>query len=164
VTHIVWETKASHGNDTIAADFAFFRFLEASAVDRREIGGFTIAKMIAPVNAPSGNEVLLIDCSDPARNGELTLERVTPKAGGWNPDALPEVRPVTGIDEAAHRAELLLVRAPGRGCYTPSAADGWVDVARRKGDALWIKKRDPLSVDPTCPVLQTAGTGTGTGR
>jgi hypothetical protein len=162
VTHIVWENKTSHGNDTIAGDFAFFRFLEASTANRHEVGGFTVAKMVPPSEVVTGvDAVLVVDCADPAQNGELALQSLSPANGAWNPDALSAARRVASPVESARQAGFLLARSFERGCFAPHAEDGWIEAAHRKGDALWLKKR-PSAPPPA--VIQTAGTGTGAGR
>ncbi|HEY3594991.1 MAG TPA: hypothetical protein VGL13_14000 [Polyangiaceae bacterium] len=145
VTHVVWESKTSHGNDTVAGDLAFFRFVEAAAVDRREVQGFTVARMVAPAASSANGAVLSVDCGSPERSGMLTLETMFPVGSSWEPDALAVASPVGSVDDAAGKVELLSIRSPERRCFQPSARDGWAEVARRKGYSLWVRGRAPIA-------------------
>jgi hypothetical protein len=159
VTHVVWETKASHANDTWASDFAFFRFVEAAVIERHAVGPFTVGRMIQPddvsLASPVSDSVLLVDCAAHERSGELTLEQMARPNEPWDSDALPEPKSVDDLDAAWERAGFALVRSADQKCASPRADRGWVEAARRGGDALWVR---------LAARAQTAGAGTGAGR
>jgi len=137
VTHVIWQTKTSHGKDSVSGDLAFFRFLAAATSERRDIRGYTVAKMVRPSRAATSNDVVLvIDCSS-GQSGETTLQEMLQPKDEWDPDALPPLHPVADRAAAAARADFLLLRAAARGCYAPPA-DRFAEAARRNDDALFI--------------------------
>jgi hypothetical protein len=142
VTHVIWQTRTSHGKDTLSGDLAFFRFLAAATSERREVRGYTVAKMVRPSSASTmANVVLVIDCSS-GQSGEVTLEEMSQPTQAWDPDALPPLHPVIERALAAARADFLLLRSAALGCYAP-APERFTEAARRKDDALFVRSPPP---------------------
>jgi hypothetical protein len=70
VTHVLWQTNTSHGQSSLAADLAFFRFATQFTRDRQSIGQFTVARIAGSTTSMSSPDlVAFYECR--AEKGKL---------------------------------------------------------------------------------------------
>lgn len=104
ITHILW-TDESRGWDSLAADVAFWNFVQRHARDKRRVGGFHLAKMPdeRPDDSPPG-EVLVAGCGKGYRSGLYPFEALTIPAFGEKPPEWPAPAPAAQGAQAQREA------------------------------------------------------------
>jgi hypothetical protein len=152
VTHIVVRAGASRGQDSVGGDIAFHYFFTNAAQEHQRHAGLVLAAMPAekPASPAFHDRALYIGCSDRYDHGLYAIRALnvpvdwnTPRTRRRTPAPLQPIEP--GDDLAPLLAEADAV-VHGPKCFKAPIslpAHGFVKVASRNEDAIWVRKAEP---------------------
>jgi hypothetical protein len=147
ITHIVWGTRTSMKWDSIASDLVYHHFVTHHALEPRQFGGLTIARM--PTTPPATHftaRVAFFGCNTTYASGLYELRDLTVPAGSHPKDKYPTPRIPEGTHE--RNAPQTLIDQSGFVVFEPCHAPlppltALFDHAvSRDTVELWIRKAD----------------------